>query len=77
MKKWTISALVYLFVIVGGYYVYASFTEPEYHNDTNSPHEKEAVASHGQEHQENGENHDGKSEVIPNIQVENGELIII
>ncbi|MFJ5757984.1 hypothetical protein ACIQAA_02290 [Neobacillus sp. NPDC093182] len=76
MKKWTISALVYLFVIVGGYYVYASFTEPESHNDTNAPHQQEAKSSHGQEHVENGNNHDGESEVIPNIQVENGELII-
>ncbi|MFB3160507.1 hypothetical protein ABLO26_03930 [Neobacillus sp. 179-J 1A1 HS] len=76
MKKWTISALVYLFVIVGGYYVYASFTEPESHNDTNAPHKQEAESSHGQDHQEDGNNHDGESEVIPNIQVENGELII-
>jgi hypothetical protein len=76
MKKWTISALVYLFVIVGGYYVFASFAETESHNETKADHKQEPAASHGQEHQENGENHDGKSEVIPNIQVENGELII-
>jgi hypothetical protein len=76
MKKWTISALVYLFVIVGGYYVYASFTEPESHNDTNTPHKQEAESSHDQEHEENGENHDGESEVIPTLQVDNGELII-
>jgi hypothetical protein len=76
MKKWTISALVYLFVIVGGYYVYASFADPKSHHDTKAPHEQDAASSHGQEHEENGENHDGKSEVIPSLQVTNGELII-
>jgi hypothetical protein len=76
MKKWTISALVYLFVILGGYYVYASFTETESQNDTNTVHEQEAESSHGQEHGENGENHGGESEVIPTLQVKNGELVI-
>lgn len=76
MKKWAISALVYLLVVVGGYYVYASFAEPESHNETEASHEQEGESSHGQEHVENGENHDGESEVIPSLQVENGELII-
>ncbi|MDQ0975938.1 hypothetical protein QFZ31_005816 [Neobacillus niacini] len=76
MKKWTISALVYLFVIVGGYYVLPSFAETETHNETKAVHKQEPQASHDQEHKEDGNNHDGESEVIPNIQVENGELII-
>lgn len=76
MKKWTISALVYLFVIVGGYYVYASIAETESHNETKTVHEQEAESSHGQDHEENGENHNGKSEVISNLQIENGELVI-
>ncbi|MFS0775999.1 hypothetical protein ABC255_08340 [Neobacillus sp. 3P2-tot-E-2] len=77
MKKWAISALVYLLVVVGGYYAYASFTdEADLHNDTSAPHEQEEESSHGQEHKENGENHNGESEVKPTLQVENGELII-
>jgi hypothetical protein len=76
MKKWAIFAFVYLFVIVGGYYVYASFAETESHNDTNIAHDQEVEDTHGQEHEENGDNHSGESEVIPNLQVENGELII-
>lgn len=74
MKKWTITALVYLLVVVGGYYVYASFAEIESHNETKAPHNQEAESSHGQEHEENGDN--GESEVIPTLQVDNGELII-
>jgi hypothetical protein len=76
MKKWAISALVYLFVIVGGYYVYASFTETDSHNDTTAPHEQEAESSHGQKHEQNAEKHDGESEVTPSLQVESGELIL-
>lgn len=76
MKKWAISAFVYLFVIVGGYYVYASFAETESHNDTNAAHEQEAEDTHGREHEENGDNHNGESEVTPSLQIENGELII-
>ncbi|PAE44020.1 hypothetical protein [Bacillus sp. 7884-1] len=76
MKKWAITALVYLLVVVGGYYVYASFAEIEFHNETKAPHNKEAESSHGQEHEENGDNHNSESEVIPTLQVENGELII-
>lgn len=76
MKKWTISALVYLLVVIGGYYVYASFAEPETHNDTKAPHKQEKESSHGQVHEENSDNHDGQSEVIPNLQVNDGELVI-
>lgn len=76
MKKWAITAIVYLLVVVGGYYVYASFAVPESHNGTKAPHEQEAESLHGQGHEENGQNHDGESEVIPTLQVEDGELII-
>jgi hypothetical protein len=76
MKKWAISALVYLFVIVGGYYVYASIAETEPHNDTKAVHKSGAESSHDQKHEENGENHDGESEVIPSLKVNNGEMII-
>lgn len=77
MKKWAFSALVYLMVVVGGYYAYASFSdETDSHNDTTAPHGQEGGSSHGQEHEENGVNHDGESEVTPALQVENEELII-
>jgi hypothetical protein len=76
MKKWAISALVYLLVVMGGYYVYASFAEPESHNDNKATLKQEEESPHGQEHEENGDNHDGGSEVIPNVQVNSGELVI-
>jgi hypothetical protein len=76
MKKWTISALVYLFVIIGGYYVYASFVETDSHNQTKTVNEQENESSHGEEHEDNGDNHDAQTEVIPNLQIENGEIII-
>ncbi|WHX99279.1 hypothetical protein [Neobacillus sp. DY30] len=77
MKKWAFSALVYLLVVVGGYYVYASFTdETDSHNDTTVPHEQEAETSQGHEHEENRDNHDSESEVITDLQVLNNDLII-
>ncbi|WP_180955021.1 hypothetical protein [Bacillus sp. V3-13] len=32
MKKWALSALVYLIVVLGVYYVYASFTQADSEN---------------------------------------------
>ncbi|MEW9122341.1 MAG: hypothetical protein AB2421_06460 [Thermotaleaceae bacterium] len=47
MKKWALSAILYLLVIVGGYYVYSSVTEPVSHgeeqteqDDTSSVHDE-------------------------------------
>jgi hypothetical protein len=83
MKKWAISALVYLLVVVSGYYVYASIAEPDshekkepIHEDTIAAHEQDESGSHDEEHQENGENHSGESEVTTSLQVVNGEIII-
>jgi hypothetical protein len=51
MKKWAISAVVYLLVVTGGYYAYASFTgaEPEKANHAT----KEEQHNTGSEHTEN------------------------
>ncbi|WP_185805384.1 hypothetical protein [Bacillus canaveralius] len=32
MKKWALSAVVYLLVVLGAYYMYASFTEDDSEN---------------------------------------------
>ncbi|MEH7009847.1 hypothetical protein V7087_03380 [Neobacillus niacini] len=83
MKKWAISAFVYLLVVVSGYYVYASVAEPDSHEKKEDIHDETTVVhgqdeenSHGQEHQENGDSHSGESEVTPSLQDVNGELII-
>lgn len=83
MKKWAISALVYLFVVVSGYYVYASVAKPDsheekepIHDEKKAIHEQDETASHAEGHQESGENHSGESEVTPSLQVVNGEMII-
>ncbi|MFP7297664.1 hypothetical protein [Neobacillus niacini] len=75
MKKWAVSALVYLLIIVGGYYVYASSYGTESH-DENMPVNDNGAKSHEQGHEENNVNHNGDSEVIPSLKVHNGELII-
>jgi hypothetical protein len=91
MKKWALSAIVYLLVIVGGYYVYASVAgvEPEEadHGAVDVGHNTET--EHSEEVKEDGhaegteESHDevhsehgGNSEVLPLINEENGNLVI-
>jgi hypothetical protein len=63
MKKWAISAVVYLFVVVGAYYAYASFTgnevnhaaEDEKHNAKTEHTENSEEAGHGEGYGENSE----------------------
>lgn len=63
MKKWAISAVVYLLVVVGAYYAYASFTgnegnhagEDENHNTDREHTENSEEAGHGEGHEENSE----------------------
>nr|WP_263324863.1 hypothetical protein [Neobacillus sp. Marseille-Q6967] len=84
MKKWAISAIVYLLVVVGGYYAYASVAEPvshdeeqTEHNDTAVVHEEGTEETHDDGgHDEGGDTHSGESEVQPTLLVENGELVI-
>jgi hypothetical protein len=83
MKKWAISAICYLLVVVGGYYTYASIAEPdkkaENHStksDSNEVTHQEEEGTHEEEHHEQGEDPSGDSEVQSTLQVENGELVI-
>ncbi|WP_342431155.1 hypothetical protein [Neobacillus sp. FSL H8-0543] len=63
MKKWAISAIVYLLVVVGGYYVYASVADPVTHDkqketehiDTTAPGHKEEVTG---SHEEDADSHE-------------------
>lgn len=83
MKKWAMSALVYLLMVVSGYYVYASVAEPNshekkeaFHDETKVVHEQDEEDSHDHEHQGSRDIHSGESEVNPSLQVQNGELVI-
>lgn len=84
MKKWALSAIVYLLVVVGGYYAYASVAEPISHDEEQTEHNVTAdVLEEGTEdthddggHDEAGDTHKGESEVQPTLLVENGELVI-
>jgi hypothetical protein len=73
MKKWAISAILYLVVVVGGYYAYASVAAPvthdnkeeTEHNDTAAPvHEEEETGFHEDEdetasHEDGGAHDEG------------------
>ncbi|WP_045519395.1 hypothetical protein [Neobacillus niacini] len=83
MKKWAISAIVYLLVVVGGYYVYASVAEPDSHGEEKTEHNEKTVVhedgsdeSHEEGHEENDDSHNSVNEVQSSIQLENEELVI-
>lgn len=83
MKKWVISAICYLLVVVGGYYTYALVAEPdkkdENHSakiDSNDGSHNAAGGAHEEEHHEQGKDPSGVSEVQATLIVENGELVI-
>jgi hypothetical protein len=58
MKKWAISAVVYLLVVVGAYYAYASYTGNEVNHtgeEEKQNTEDSEVAGHQEEHGEKGD----------------------
>jgi hypothetical protein len=58
MKKWAISAVVYLLVVVGAYYAYASYTGIEVNHageEEKQKTEDSEVAGHQEEHGEKGD----------------------
>lgn len=86
MKKWALSALVYLLVIVGVYYTYASISggEPEDANHAASDNNHNASTEHSEDSVEGGHEDDhshgtspsGKLDILPMVHEENGELVI-
>ncbi|WP_442595743.1 hypothetical protein [Neobacillus sp. D3-1R] len=87
MKKWAISAIVYLLVVVGAYYTYASFSgkpEDAGHAATESNHGTNTEHSTDVEEVENEEGHAHTNETVPSLQSqvlpmvheENGDLVI-
>ncbi|MFD2444386.1 hypothetical protein ACFSO7_10460 [Bacillus sp. CGMCC 1.16607] len=65
MKKWALSAVVYLLIVVGGYYAYYSFTgnEPEAeHTAVNEEHATETNHSEVKEEHSQDESHSESSE---------------
>jgi hypothetical protein len=89
MKKWALSAVVYLLVVVGAYYAYASFsgnetdetnqTEGHGHateEQTSDPSEDAGhEEGHGDSHAEH-EGNSGNSEVLPMLHEESGNIVI-
>lgn len=85
MKKWAISAIVYLLVVVGAYTAYSTFTGSKELNHSNSDLEHQASTEHvnsgeehghGDEHSDHNENSSEDSQVLTLLHEENGELII-
>jgi hypothetical protein len=85
MRKWVISAIIYLLVVVAGYSVYANLTDEEEAVDahqqaenheaaehTNGQHE----ATHKEDHEDHGDHAAMESEVTPKVDVTNTEVII-
>lgn len=61
MKKWAISAVVYLLVVTGGYYAYATFTgtksESANHSNADEQHNKGTEQTENSKKEEHGESH--------------------
>lgn len=81
MKKWAISAFVYLLVVTGGYYTYASFadTNEEEHSSNHESTEtvnKDEEGNTEESHGEHAETQIVESEVLTSLQVESEEIVI-
>ncbi|WP_235867421.1 hypothetical protein [Priestia abyssalis] len=92
MKKWAISAVVYLFIVIVGYNVYVNWAGKEavpaheqgaaYNGDKVDTHEEEPHeqgghgAAHDDQHGDHGGHGTAESEVIANIDVSNKEMNI-
>jgi hypothetical protein len=89
MRKWALSAIVYLFVVVGGYYTYTLFVGGdlkeanhagnEQHNNKTEHSEANDVEGHEKGHGEGHSEHSTNqisSELLPVLHEENGQLVI-
>ena len=89
MLKWVISGVLYVALVIGGYSIYAMYTDnesAEQHNDHGveeqeehveheENHEGEHDDDHGEEHGDHGDEH-GESEVKPSIERKENELTV-
>ncbi|WP_163099239.1 hypothetical protein [Peribacillus alkalitolerans] len=86
MKKWIISAALYLLVVIVGYTVYAEFIREEKGVEHEGNEHETASEEHGEEagheeesehaHQEEGSHESHESEVDPTLNYENGKINI-
>ena len=85
MKKWAISAIVYLFIVIAGYTVYANLAGEEAApaHEQGAVHKEETVDTHGEGeahkeggHEEHGGHEAAESEVVAAMDVSHKEISI-
>ncbi|MDQ1146246.1 hypothetical protein QE429_003073 [Bacillus sp. SORGH_AS 510] len=82
MKKWVISAIVYLLVVIGAYTAYDKFSDKDVdHSETNSHETMANTEGHGHKEKEGGHEHEGgevkTSEVETTFLYKDGKITIV